>query len=233
MAAHDKPLLLIDGSGYIFRAFFALPSLSSPQGTPTGALYGVATMLEKTMRELDPDEVAVCFDTKAKTFRHERFAAYKANRPAPPAALVPQFSLIHQLVRLRGLPLLAIEGYEADDIIGTLARHAEAEGGTAVIVSGDKDLMQLVSERVKLYDPMKDKWFGPDEVRERFGVEPARVIEVLALSGDSSDNIPGVPGVGEKTARKLIEEHGTLERVLASADQIKGKLGERLREHAE
>jgi DNA polymerase-1 len=233
MAAHDKPLLLIDGSGYIFRAFFALPSLSSPTGVPTGAVYGVATMLDKTLRELAPEEVAVCFDTKAKTFRHERFAEYKANRPEPPDALIPQFPLIHQLVKLRGLPLLAIEGYEADDIIGTLVRQAEAEKRPVIIVSGDKDLMQLVSDRVKIYDPMKDKWIGPAEVQERFGVEPARVIDVLALSGDSSDNVPGVPGVGDKTARKLIEEHHTLEGVLAAADGIKGKLGEKIRANVE
>ncbi len=233
MAGGKKPLLLIDGSGYVFRAFFALPSLSSPQGVPSGAVYGVATMLDKLLRELDPDEVAVCFDSKAKTFRHEQYPEYKANRPEPPAALVPQFPLIHRLVRLRGLPLLAIEGYEADDLIGTLARVHAAEGKPVVIATGDKDLMQLVTDQVRIYDPMKDRWIGVPEVRERFGVEPARVVEVLALSGDSSDNIPGVPGIGEKTARKLIEEHGTLEGVLAAADQIKGKLGEKIRANAD
>jgi DNA polymerase-1 len=232
MTKTAERLLLIDGSGYIFRAFFAIRALSTADGTPTNAVYGVATMLDKTLHDLTPDHVAVCFDTKAKTFRHEKFPEYKANRPEPPAALVPQFALIHELVRLRGLPMLAVEGLEADDLIGSLARQGEAAGHEVVIVTGDKDLMQLVTERTKIYDPMKDKWIGPAEVRERFGVEPARVIEVLGLAGDSSDNVPGVPGVGEKTAMKLIADHGDLEGVLAAADGIPGKLGEKLREHA-
>ncbi|NLH47965.1 MAG: DNA polymerase I [Myxococcales bacterium] len=223
-----KQLLLIDGSGYIFRAFFAIRSLTTSTGLPTNAVYGVATMLDKTLRELQPADVAVCFDTKAKTFRHELFPDYKANRPEPPAALVPQFALIHELVRLRGLPMLTLDGWEADDLIGTLARQAAAADFAVTIVSGDKDLMQLVTDRVRIYDPMKDKWFGPAEVRERFGVPPERVIDVLGLAGDSSDNIPGVPGVGEKTAIKLMAEYGDLEAVLAAAGGIKGKLGEKL-----
>lgn len=231
MAKNKKPILLIDGSGYIFRAFFALPFLSNAKGTPTNAVYGVATMLDKTLRDLNPDEVAVCFDTPVKTFRHEMYPEYKANRPEPPEDLIPQFPLIHRLVELRGLPLLAIEGYEADDVIGTLARQAEQAGREVIIVSGDKDLMQLVTDRIKLFDPLKDKWYGPAEVAERFGVEPGRVVDILGLAGDSSDNIPGVPGVGEKTALKLVKEYGDVEQVLAHADEIKGKLGERVREN--
>jgi len=233
MTASGSAILLIDGSGYIFRAFFALPHLSSPDGVPTNAVYGVATMLDKTLRELQPAAVAVCFDRPEKTFRHERYPAYKANRPAPPEALVPQFPLIHRLVELRGLPLLAIPGYEADDIIGTVARRAVAEGCEVVIVTGDKDLMQLVSSRVRLYDPMKDEWIDAAKVKERFGVGPEQVVEVLALAGDKSDNIPGIPGVGEKTAAKLLAEFGTLENVLMQTENIKGKLGEKVRDNAD
>ncbi|MDP8224102.1 MAG: DNA polymerase I [Candidatus Lernaella stagnicola] len=232
MAEPRKRLLLIDGSGYIFRAFFAIPTLSNSQDLPTNAVYGVATMLDKTLRDLQPDSVAVCFDTKEKTFRHERYPEYKANRPEPPEELVPQFPLIHELVELRGLPCLAVPGYEADDVIGTLARQGAAHGFEVVLVSGDKDLMQLVGENVTMYDPMKDIWYDHDGVVERFGVEPGRVIEVLGLAGDSSDNIPGVPGVGPKTALKLLKEYGDIAGVLARAEEIKGKLGERLRENA-
>jgi len=231
MTLQKKPVLLIDASGFIFRAFFAIRALSNSKGLPTNAIYGVATMLDKTIRDQNPEHIAVCFDTPAKTFRHERYPEYKAQRPEPPPALVPQFPLIHQLVRLRGLPLLAIEGVEADDVIGTLARQAEAAGHAVIIVSGDKDLMQLVTDRVKIYDPMKDKWFGPTEVEERFGVTPDRVIEVLGLAGDASDNIPGVPGVGEKTAIKLVKQYDDVAGVLAHASEIKGKLGEQLREN--
>jgi DNA polymerase I len=228
-----KRLLLIDGSGFIFRAFFAIRTLTNSEGLPTNAVFGVATMLDKTMRDMAPDSVAVCFDTKEKTFRHERYPAYKANRPEPPEALVPQFPLIHELVEARGLPMLRLPGFEADDIIGTLALQGAAAGFEVVIVSGDKDLMQLVAPGVRMYDPMKDKWYDDAGVTERFGVEPARVIDVLGLAGDTSDNIPGVPGVGEKTALKLLVEYGDMEAVLAAAPTIKGKLGERLREHAD
>lgn len=231
----DTPgrLVLIDGSGYIFRAFFAIRHLSTSAGRPTNAIYGVATMLDKTLRELRPERAAVCFDTKAKTFRHERYPEYKANRPEPPAALIPQFPLIHRLVELRGLPLLVREGYEADDLIGTLARRGLVAGYKVVIVTGDKDLLQLVEDGITVFDPMKDKWYDEAGVRERFGVPPERVIDVLGLAGDSSDNIPGVPGVGEKTAMKLIGEYGDLESVLANAGAIKGKIGEKVREHAD
>jgi len=228
----DQPqrLYLIDGSSYIYRAYFAIRHLSNSKGLATNAIFGFTNMLLKVVREHAPDHLAVIFDAKGPTFRKEIYPEYKANRSAMPEDLVPQIPLIKELVRAFNMPALEVPGFEADDIIATLARRFEAQGLAITVVTGDKDLMQIVSERVRLLDTMKDKISGLAEVAERFGGTPDKVIEVQALAGDSSDNVPGVPGVGEKTAVKLINEFGTVENLLANLDQVKGKLQEKLRE---
>ncbi len=217
-----KPrLFLIDGSSYIYRAFFAIRHLSNSKGFPTNAVYGFTQMLLKVLRETSGEYVAVVFDAPGPTFRHEAFGEYKANRPPMPEALQPQISYIKEVVSALRIPFLEKEGYEADDLIGTLAKQMEKEGVETVIVSGDKDLMQLITSKVTMYDPMKDKTFHVSEVKERFGVTPEKVIEVMGLSGDTSDNIPGVPGIGEKTAAKLIEEFGSIEDLLKNVEKVK------------
>lgn len=223
-----KRLFLIDGSSYIYRAFFALPHMSNSRGMPTNAAYGFTTMLQKVVREYSPDLIAVTFDAKGPTFRHEMYVDYKANRPAMPDNLQPQIPYIHRIVEAFNMPCLMEGGVEADDIIGTLAVKGEAKGYEVVIVTGDKDMMQLVTPSVSMLDTMKDKTTGPDEVVERFGVGPEHVIDVMGLMGDSADNIPGVPGVGEKTAVKLLSEYSTLEKLYEAIDSIKGKLKEKL-----
>ncbi|MGH7206965.1 MAG: DNA polymerase I [Nitrospiraceae bacterium] len=214
-------LYLIDGSAYIYRAFFALPALSNSKGLQTNAIYGFTTMLMKVLREHQPDCLAVAFDEKGPTLRHEEFKEYKAHRPPMPEGLQAQVPYIHRVVEAFGLPVVRASGYEADDLIGTLARKAEAAGFDVVIVTGDKDMFQLLTQAVRIYDPVKDKWFGEEECRERFGVEPARVVEVMGLMGDATDNIPGVKGIGEKTAIKLIAEFGTIEELLRRVDEVK------------
>ncbi|TYO97567.1 DNA polymerase I [Geothermobacter ehrlichii] len=217
----ERPrLFLIDGSSYIYRAYYAIRHLSNSRGMATNAIYGFTQMLLKVLRQYRPDAVAVVFDSKGPTFRKEIYPDYKANRAAMPEDLVPQIPVIKQVVRAFNLPALEREGYEADDIIATLARRAEASGMDVTVVTGDKDLMQIVSEHVRLLDTMKDQVYGPKEVAERFG-GPDRVIEVQALAGDSSDNVPGVPGIGEKTAKQLIDEYGSLENLLANLDRIR------------
>lgn len=228
-----KKLYLIDASGYIFRAYYAIRPLSNSKGLPTNALFGFTAMLLKLLRDEKPDLVGVVFDVARKTFRNEKFAAYKANRAEPPPDLVPQFPYFRKIVKALNLPVLELPNYEADDVIGTIAKKMEAKKISTVIVTGDKDLMQLVDDGICIYDSMKDKWIRTEEVKERFGVEPALVTDVLGLSGDTSDNIPGIPGVGEKTAIKLIQEYGSLEGALASAKSIKGKFGEKLQEFAD
>jgi DNA polymerase-1 len=226
-------LYLIDGSSYIYRAYYAIRHLSSPKGFPTNALYGFTQMLLKVMKDRRPDHLAVVFDVGRQTFRTEMYPEYKANRAAMPDDLLPQISPIKEMVRAFNIPTLELAGYEADDIIGTLARDCEAKGMDVVVVTGDKDLMQVVTGRVTLLDTMKDKATGIREVEERFGVPPELVIDILGLAGDTSDNIPGVPGIGEKTAIKLIQEFGSLDRLLERAGEVKGKTGERVREFAE
>ena len=214
-------LYLIDGSAYIYRAYFALPALSNSKGLQTNAIYGFTTMLMKVLREHRPDSLAVAFDEKGPTLRHEEFKEYKAHRPPMPEGMQTQVPYIHRVVEAFGLPVIRFAGYEADDLIGTLARKAEARGFEVVIVTGDKDMFQLLSPAVRIYDPVKDRWFGEEECRERFGVEPARVVEVMGLMGDATDNIPGVKGIGEKTAIKLIGEFGTIEELLRRLDEVK------------
>ena len=228
-----QTLYLIDGSSYIYRAYFAIRNLSSPKGFPTNALYGFTNMLLKVIRERQPDHLAVVFDAGRVTFRNDLYSEYKANRQAMPDDLRAQIQPIKETVAAFNIPCLELAGYEADDIIGTIARDCEAKGLAVVVVTGDKDLMQVVTENVTLLDTMKEKESGLPEVTERFGVGPDRVVDILALAGDSSDNIPGVPGIGEKTAIKLIQEFGTLDELLARAGEVKGKNGEKLREFAE
>ncbi|ABQ28051.1 DNA polymerase I [Geotalea uraniireducens] len=230
----EKPTIyLIDGSSYIYRAYYAIRHLSSPKGFPTNALYGFIQMLLKVIKEKKPDHLAVIFDAGRQTFRNEIYADYKANRAAMPDDLRQQIEPIKEAVRAFNIPALELAGFEADDIIGTIARDCEEKGMAAVVVTGDKDLMQIVSDNVTLLDTMKDKVSGPAEVVERFGVGSERVIDILGLAGDSSDNIPGVPGIGEKTAIKLVNDFGSLDELLARANEVKGKTGERLQEFAE
>jgi len=230
----EKPVLyLIDGSSYIYRAYYAIRHLSSPKGFPTNALYGFTQMLLKVMKDRNPDHLAVVFDAGRRTFRTELYPLYKANRTAMPEDLVPQIAPIKEIVRAFNIPALEREGYEADDIIGSIARQCEKKGMKVVVVTGDKDLMQIVTDSVTLLDTMKDKASGIPEVLERFGVEPVQVVDVLGLAGDSSDNIPGVPGIGEKTALKLLKEFGSLDALLERAGEVKGKNGERIREYAD
>src|SRR5512137_976576 len=216
-----KPtLFLIDGNNYVYRAFYAIRNLSNSKGFPTNAIYGFTAMLLKLFRESKPDYIAVVFDSKS-TFRTEAFQDYKANRPAMPDALSPQFPYIKEIIQAFSIPVIEIEGMEADDIIGELAHKYSREGFKVAIVSGDKDMMQAGSEDVVMVDTMKDKTYDIAGVKEYFGVEPPQVVEVLGLMGDTSDNIPGVPGIGEKTARLLIEEYGSVEGVLANIANIK------------
>ncbi len=216
-------LYLVDGSSYIYRAYYAIRHLSNSKGQATNAVYGFTKMLQTLIKQENPDHLAVIFDAKGPTFRKELYTEYKANRSAMPEDLVPQIPLIHEVVRAFKLPLLELQGYEADDIIATLARRYAAQGMEVVVVTGDKDLMQIVTDRVSLLDTMKGKRSFEAEVIERFGVPPRQVLEVLGLAGDTSDNIPGVPGIGEKTASALIQEFGDIENLLANIGQVKGK----------
>jgi DNA polymerase-1 len=229
-----KHLYLVDGSGYIFRAFFALPPMTRPDGTPVNAVFGFTKMLMKLIADSDADGVAVIFDAGRRSFRNDIYPEYKAHRPEPPEELVPQFALIREATRAYNLPAIEIEGYEADDIIATYAEMARSQGIDVTIVSSDKDLMQLVNDGIAMLDPMKNRSIGHDEVIEKFGVGPDKVTEVQALAGDSTDNIPGVPGIGVKTAAQLITDYGDLETLLARAEEIKQpKRREKLIENAE
>ena len=223
-----EKLLLVDGSSYLYRAFHALPDLRSSDGRPTGAIYGVLNMLQKLIKSESPDYLSVIFDTPAKTFRHDIFPDYKANRQKTPEDLIAQIEPLHQLIINLGLPLIAVDGVEADDVIGTLALEADKKGIKTLIATGDKDMAQLVTENIHLIDTMKDLRMGPAEVKEKFGIQPDRFIDYLTLAGDTSDNIPGVEKVGPKTAIKWINEYGSLDGVIQNADQIKGKIGENL-----
>ena len=215
-------LFLVDGSGFIFRAYYGLrTALTRSDGTPVNAVYGFCNMLMKLLEDTEADYLAVVFDSARKTFRNDIFPAYKANRAEPPEDLVPQFPLIRDATRAFNVPAVEMEGFEADDLIATYARRAEAAGEAVTIVSSDKDLMQLVSDRVKLQDPLTYEPIGFDEVERKFGVPPDKVVDVQALAGDSTDNVPGVPGIGVKTAAELIRTYGDLETVLARAAEIK------------
>ncbi|MEO5657747.1 MAG: DNA polymerase I [Nitrospiria bacterium] len=226
-------LFLIDGHGYIYRAFFALPHLSTSKGLPTNAVYGFTTMLLKVVREHRPDYLAVVFDSAGPTQRHSDFKDYKSHRPAMPDPMAAQLPYIERMVEAFAIPKVMLSGYEADDLIGTLARQAEAQGLAVTIVTADKDMLQLVSPKVQVYNTLKDKVYGEAEVRERFGVGPELVADVLGLMGDATDNIPGVPGIGEKTAVKLVTQWGGVEAILArTADITQPKLRAALEQHA-
>jgi len=222
-------LILVDGSSYLFRAFHALPPLTNSKGEPTGAIVGVVNMLRKLIREYQPKYMAVVFDAPGKTFRDELYEEYKANRPPAPDELKAQIPLLHQIVEAMGLPLLVIDGVEADDVIGTLARRAAGKGMQVLISTGDKDMAQLVSDKVTLIDTMTDRVLDPEGVEQKFGVKPEQIVDFLALTGDTSDNIPGVPKCGPKTAAKWLKQYGTLDELMAHAGEIKGKVGDNLR----
>ena len=227
-AAAPVRLYLVDGSAYIFRAYHALPPLTrKSDGLPVGAVSGFCNMMYKLLADMadehDPTHLAVVFDYSAKTFRNDLYKEYKANRPEPPEDLRPQFPLVRDATRAFNIACIEMDGFEADDIIASYARAIEADGGECVIISSDKDLMQLVSERVTMFDTMKNKKIGVEEVVEKFGVGPEKVVDVQALAGDSVDNVPGVPGIGVKTAAQLIEEYGDVETLLQNAENIKQK----------
>ena len=227
-------LILIDGSGYIFRAFYGLPSMTNENGVPVNAVFGFTKMLLKLIDDFKPIYVAVIFDVARKTFRNDLYDLYKANRSDPPEELIPQFSIIRDATNAIGLPVVEMEGFEADDLIATYSNIAQKTNKKVIIISSDKDLMQLVDDNTILFDPMKQYWINDEQVFEKFGVYPNRVIDVQSLAGDSSDNIPGVPGIGIKTAAELINQYGDLEQLLTKASEIKqNKRRENLIEYAD
>ena len=225
----DRPsLYLIDGSSYLYRAYFALPFLSNSRGLPTHAAYGFTRMLMKIIKEHRPQYMAVAFDAGRETFRTEAYQEYKAQRPPMPDELAVQIPYVKEILKALKIPVLEMENYEADDVIATLAKRAEGAGFHVVIVTGDKDMLQLVSQHIRVFDPMKEVMYGPREVEERMGVPPQRIPDLLGLSGDSIDNIPGVKGIGLKSARELINSLGTLEEIYAHLDRVPSKYRKKL-----
>jgi len=234
MTDQPKHLFLIDGSGFLFRAFHALPPMTRDDGTPVNAVFGFTKMVMKLIDDTDADYIAVIFDRARKTFRSEIYADYKANRPPPPDELIPQFQLVRNATEAMNVPAIDMDGFEADDLIATYARQAAEAGAEVTIVSSDKDLMQLVTDKVTMLDAMKNRVIGHEQVVEKFGVGPDRVVDVQSLAGDSTDNVPGVQGIGVKTAAQLINEYGDLDSLLANAEEIKQpKRRERLIEQAD
>ncbi|MDR9436768.1 MAG: DNA polymerase I [Thiohalophilus sp.] len=226
----NNPFILVDGSSYLFRAYHAMPKLTNSDGEATGAIYGVINMIRRLLKDYHPEHIAVVFDAKGKTFRDDLYAEYKANRPPMPDDLAEQIEPIHQIIQAMGLPLLCVPGVEADDVIGTLARQAEAEGIETIISTGDKDMAQLVDAHVTLINTMSGSLSDVKGVKQKFGVSPEQIIDYLALIGDTVDNVPGVPKVGPKTAVKWLQEYGSLDAIMENADQFKGKVGEYLRD---
>ncbi|WP_019557831.1 DNA polymerase I [Thiomicrorhabdus arctica] len=229
----ESPFILVDGSSYLFRAFHAMPSLTSSKGQATGAIYGVINMLGKLLEKYQPEKMAVIFDAKGPTFRNEMYSEYKAHRPPMPDELRSQIEPIHEIVKALGLPLLVIDGVEADDVMGTFAFQATEAQHDTLISTGDKDLAQLVNEHVTLINTMTNTYSTPDYVQEKFGVRPNQIIDYLALVGDSSDNIPGIPKCGPKTAVKWLTAFGNIDNLVANAPMIGGKIGEYLRDNLE
>ncbi len=230
---NTNPLILVDGSSYLYRAFHVpnLQVLANASGQPTGAVYGVVNMLKKLLNDEQPSHIAVVFDAKGKTFRYEAYQEYKANRPPMPDELQSQIEPLYNVIRAMGLPLISEAGVEADDVIGTLAVQAAEQGHQVLVSTGDKDMAQLVNDHVTLVNTMSNTKMDASGVKEKFGVTPRQIIDYLALMGDKSDNIPGVPSVGPKTAAKWLNEYDSLEGVVKNAEAIKGKVGEKLREH--
>ena len=231
MTENKTPLILVDGSSYLFRAFHAMPPLTNSKGNPTGAIYGVINMMKKLISQYQPSHMAMVFDAKGKTFRSDLYAEYKANRPSMPDELRVQIEPLHELIAAMGIPLIVISDVEADDVIGTIAVKAAAENIDVLISTGDKDLAQLVTPLIHLTNTMNNVNLDPAGVMKKFFVLPDQIIDYLALIGDISDNIPGIPKVGPKTAAKWLAEYKSLENLVAHADEIKGKVGESLREH--
>lgn len=225
----NKPLVLIDGSSYFFRAFHALPPLTNSKGQPTGAIYGVSNMIKRLIKDYDPQQIAVVFDAKGKTFRNDLYPEYKAHRPPMPAELSSQFQPLLDVLKCLGLPILTIPGVEADDVIGTLAMQAAAQGIPVVISTGDKDMAQLVNEHITLINTMSNKTMDRQGVKDKFDVWPEQIIDYLTLVGDTSDNIPGVTKCGPKTAAKWLAQYTTLDNLIQNAHDITGKIGEYLR----
>ncbi len=225
----DAPLILVDGSSYLYRAFHALPDLSTTDGRPTGAIRGVVSMLKKMLNDYHPSHMAVVFDARGKTFRDELYPEYKATRPPMPDDLAAQIEPLHELVRTLGLPVIVEEGVEADDVIGTLAQQAASEGRSVLISTGDKDMAQLVNDHVTLVNTMTGEVLDREGVKRKFAVEPEQIVDYLTLIGDKVDNVPGVDKVGPKTAAKWLAQWGSLDGIIANAEQIKGKVGENLR----
>ena len=226
-----KQFFILDGMAFAFRSYYAIRNLRNSKGEATNAVFGFARILLKLLREHEPSHIVVVFDAPGKTFRDDLYPEYKATRDATPQDLIDQFPVIDRLVEAFDIPILRVPGVEADDVMGTLARRLESEVIEPVLVTGDKDLLQMVSEKTKVFDPYKGDeglWYGRTEVRERFGVDPEHVIDILGLMGDSADNVPGVRGIGEKTARKLLEKYGSMENLYEHVDELKGKQKEKL-----
>ncbi|NOV31670.1 DNA polymerase I [Methylomonas sp. ZR1] len=223
-------LILVDGSSFLFRAFHAVPPLTNAQGEPTNAVYGVSNMLRKLINDYNTPYITVVFDAPGKTFRHDLYDQYKAHRPPMPDDLRVQIAPLHDLIRSLGLPLIIEHGVEADDVLGSLAQNAARQGFEVIISTGDKDMAQLVNEQITLENTMTNTRMDIQGVQDKFGVKPEQIIDYLALMGDAVDNIPGVPKVGPKTAAKWLQEYGTLDNLIARADEIKGKIGDNLRE---
>jgi len=226
------PFILVDGSSYLYRAYHAMPPLTNAEGLATGAVYGVVNMLRRLLRDYQPQLVAVVFDAKGKTFRNDMYSEYKATRPPMPDDLREQIEPLHDVVRAMGFPLLMVDGVEADDVIGTLAQQATDLKIDTVISTGDKDMAQLVNEHVTLINTMSNTTTDIQAVQDKYGIAPNRIIDYLALMGDKVDNIPGVPSVGPKTATKLLQQYDSLQGVIDHADEVKGKMGEKLRDAA-
>ena len=225
----STPVVLVDGSSYLFRAYHAMPPLNNSKGMPTGAIKGVVNMMRSLAKDYANANIVVVFDAKGPTFRNEMYAEYKAHRPPMPDDMRPQIEPIHQIIRAMGLPLLMVSGVEADDVIGTLAAQATAQGIDTLISTGDKDMAQLVSPHVGLVNTMTNTYLNEEGVVAKFGVRPDQIIDYLAIVGDTADNIPGVPGAGPKTAVKWLATYDTLEQLMQNADEIGGKIGEKLR----